>query len=86
MKKVKIQKKDGRIEEFDKEKLKRSIFSAGATKGQSQLVTQEVEEWLYNVALEEIIDTQEIRNKVVGSLTEKNPQAGKSYQEYKKRG
>ncbi|MDD3531754.1 MAG: ATP cone domain-containing protein [Candidatus Shapirobacteria bacterium] len=86
MKKVKIQKKDGRIEDFDKEKLERSVFSAGATKGQSQLVTQEVEEWLYNVALEEIVNTQEIRNKIIGSLTEKNPRAAKSYQEYQKKG
>ncbi|KUK84123.1 MAG: hypothetical protein XD98_0168 [Microgenomates bacterium 39_6] len=84
MKKVKVQKKDGRIEEFDKEKLKKSVFAAGATDSQSQLVTQEVEEWLYNVALEEIIDTQTIKSKVAESLAEKNPKAAKSYQEYKK--
>jgi transcriptional regulator NrdR family protein len=86
MKKVKVQKKDGRIEEFDKEKLKKSIFAAGATDSQSQLVTREVEEWLYNVALEEIIDTQTIKGKVASSLAEKNPKAAKSYQEYKKQG
>lgn len=85
MKKVKIQKKDGRIENFNKQKLQKSIFSAGATDSQSQLVTQEVEEWLYNIALGEIIDTQTIRSKVVDSLEEKNPKAAKAYQSYQKR-
>lgn len=84
MKKVKVQKKDGRIEEFDEEKLKKSVLAAGATDSQSQLVTQEMQEWLYNVALEEIVDTQTIRGKVAKSLAEKNPKAAKNYQGYRK--
>jgi transcriptional regulator NrdR family protein len=84
MEKVKVQKKDGRIEEFDKEKLRKSVSAAGATQDQSQLVTEEVEKWLYSVALEEIIDTQTIRNKVANSLSERNPKAAKNYREYKK--
>lgn len=83
---MKIQKKDGRIEEFDKEKLRKSVLAAGATQDQAQLVTSEVENWLYSVGSEEIIGTQAIRNKVIDSLAEKNPKAVENYRGYKKQG
>jgi len=84
MKKVKVQKKDGRIEDFDREKLRKSVFSAGATDSQSQLVTKEIEKWLYGVASGEIINTRTIRNRVIDFLEEKNPKIAKAYQAYQK--
>lgn len=81
---MQVQKKDGRLEEFDREKLKKSILSAGVSAAEAELIAGKVETWAPTMVFNNTIHSQVIRAKVIELLRQTNAAATKTYEEYKK--
>lgn len=84
LKMYKVQKKDGRIEDFDRSKVLNGVVKSGASFDEAEIVTSGIEQWLPTVAKEGVITTTEIRTKVLEILREVNPQAAKNFENYQK--
>jgi len=76
-KKVRIVKMDGKLEEFDKSKIVKSIEAAGAPKEVAEEIADEIEDWV-----EDGKSTREIRRKVLTILEEKNPEWADNWKFY----
>ena len=81
---MQIQKKDGRLEEFDRSKLKQSILAAGTNENEAESTTAQVEAWAPSMAINNAVHSQVIRAKTIELLKTTNPTAAKTYEEYKK--
>ena len=81
---MQVQKKDGRLEEFDRSKLKQSILAAGAKESEAESTTAQVEAWAPSMAINDAVHSQVVRAKVIELLKTANPTATKTYEEYQK--
>ena len=68
-------KKDGSTETFDSEKLRQSLFNAGASEETVDEVTDNVAEEI----ADDIVSTEEIREIVIEELVSRNSRAIKDY-------
>ena len=84
MENVKVQKKDGRFEDFDRNKILNGIVKSGATAEQAENVTAQVEAWVPTASQNGVVRSAEIKNKVLEILRSLNPQAAASFETYKK--
>lgn len=80
---VKVVKRDGSTEEFDKDKLVVSVIKSGLTNEEAEELYVKVENWLGGVEEESIASTA-IRDKVIEIMKEGNPIAAGSYESYLK--
>lgn len=80
----KVQKKDGRLEDFDRNKVLNGLVKSGATSEEAEGITGQIETWLPTVAVDDVIKTREIRDKVLELLREVNPQAADAFESYQK--
>ena len=80
---VKVEKKDGNAEDFEKKKLLLSLIRAGAPPDQAERILLNIEAWL-NSQEQEIIKSSEIRMRVANILKRINPEAARSYKMYRK--
>jgi len=80
----KVKKKDGSLQDFDRNKVFESIMRAGATREEAEKIATEVETWLPSVAVSGVIDSQAVRAKIIEILTPLNPTVAGDYQAYKK--
>ena len=81
---IRVQKRDGRLEEFDANKIRQGLIAAGATDQEAESITQEVENWAAVNATKGFIRTAAIREKVLSSLRLVNPQAAAAFESYQK--
>jgi len=81
---IRVQKRDGRLEEFDANKIRQSLIAAGATDQEAESITQEVENWAVANAAKGFVRTAAIREKVLSSLRLVNPQAAAAFESYQK--
>ena len=81
---IRVQKKDGRLEEFDANKIRQSLIAAGATDQETENITQEVENWATVNAAKGFVRTVAIREKILSSLRLVNPQATAAFESYQK--
>lgn len=80
---MQVQKKDGRLEDFDREKLKKSILLAGASEAEAASIAERVETWAPTMAFNNNIHSQVIRAKTIELLRQTNAVAAKAYEGYK---
>jgi len=81
---IKVKKKEGQIEDFDRSKISNGITKAGATPDQAEKITGQVEGWAQKTAVDEVIDASQIKTKVLQLLQSVNPEAAKSFSSYQK--
>jgi hypothetical protein len=81
---MKVQKKDGRIEDFDRLKVKNGILSSGATEEQAESATQEIERWAASTGINGIVRTPDLKAKLLEVLGGVNPNAKTSFENFKK--
>jgi len=81
---VKVQKKDGSLEDFDRNKVFNGVVKSGATPQQAEEVTKQVEAWLPSAAVGGVINSMAIRSKVLEVLRALNPVAAGAFEAYKK--
>ncbi len=80
----KVQKKDGSLEDFDKQKLVSGVVKSGASPEEAQKVADAVEAWLPTVAKENVVNSTDIRVKGLEVLKTVNPDVAAQFETFKK--
>ena len=81
----KVLKKDGKVEDFNWQKLISGVMKAGASKEEADKVASEIEIWLANVADgDSKIKSYDLHMKVIEALTKINPAVGSSFKNFRK--
>lgn len=80
---MQVRKRDGRLEDFDRNKLKNSFIAAGVAEENAETFTSEVEMWTVGAAEEDVVETTAIWEKVVGVLEASDPEAANRYKAYR---
>lgn len=81
---IKVQKKDGRLEDFDRNKVSQGIIKSGGMPDQAENIAAQVETWAQTTAVNGVIGTGEIRNKVLELLRAVNPEVAAGFEAYRK--
>jgi len=81
---LKVQKKDGSMEDFDRAKIKNGILSSGATEQEAEGITAQIENWAPTVASNGVIRALDIKTKLLDLLSGVNPVAKTTFETYKK--
>jgi len=84
MAELKIRKRDGRTQDFNRDKIVVSIAKAGGTTEQAEEIAVEVENWASNISPDGIVTSRQIREKTLELLRLVNPEAAESFEEYYK--
>lgn len=81
---MKVQKKDGRMEDFDRTKIINGIIKSGGTPEEAENITKQIEVWMPTVAVNGVVKTSDIRMKLLEMLKIANPVVGAAFETYKK--
>jgi len=81
---VKIQKKDGRLEDFDRNKVLMGAIKSGASGEEAENVAKQVEAWVETAAVNGVMNSSEVRSKVLEILRSVNPGVAVSFESHKK--
>jgi len=73
---VQVKKRDGSLEEFDREKIFRGVVAAGLAEEDATPLALAVEAWVGGAAGGNVVSTLEVRDKVLGLLRERDSEAG----------
>jgi transcriptional regulator NrdR family protein len=79
-----VQKKDGQLEAFDRNKVIRGAVAAGATAEEAERVAAGIEAWLPTAVVNGLIKSAELRVKGLELLRGINPTAAMSFEQYQK--
>lgn len=82
---MKVEKRNGSLQDFDRSKLAASLVSAGATDADAQKVAVDVEAWAKAKAINDVIKSQAMRDKVITILRAQYPQVAESYGAFTKK-
>jgi len=80
---IKVQKRDGKLEDYDRKKILLNLIRAGANADQSEQVLNIIETWIGSIKAEYVKST-DIRDKILLNLRTINPNAAHGYEIYKK--
>lgn len=81
---MQVEKKDGSLEEFDRQKISRGVVAAGLDEEGAESLASGVEVWAGEAAGGDVISSLEVRDKVLELLREQDPEAAARFEEYKK--
>lgn len=81
---LKVRKKDGRIEPFDRSKMASGIQKSGASPEEAEKIASQVEAWAQSAAVDGVISTSELRTKVLELLRATNPTVATSFEGFKR--
>jgi len=81
---LKVQKRDGSVEDFDREKLKNGILMSGGTQEQAETIASQIETWATTAASNGVIKALDIRSKLLELLGPVNPAAKTAFENYRK--
>ena len=82
---LKVEKKDGRTEKFDRTKVLGSMLMAGSSALKAKEATKQVEKWAQENAKDSVISTSQIRIKVLQLLRDDEPDVADAFERYKKK-
>jgi transcriptional regulator NrdR family protein len=77
-------KKDGTLEDFDRNKIVAAVIKAGGSNQDGDKVAADVESWLPSVATGGPVKSQDVRAKVLEVLGIVNPAAAAGFAAYQK--
>ena len=63
-----VQKKDGSLVDFDQNKIVTGVLKAGGTQENAQKIAADVETWLPTIAINNVVKTSDLRNKIIEEL------------------
>lgn len=81
---LQVQKKDGTLEPFDRNKIKNGLIKSGASEAEAESIASQVEVWSQTVAVNNVVKTADIKTKVLGLLRSANPTAAAAFEAYRK--
>jgi len=80
----KVQKKDGSIEDFDRTKIVNGLTRAGASPEEAEKVATEIDAWLPIAAVDNIVNSIDIRMKGLDTLRLINPEVAAKFDNFQK--
>lgn len=80
----KVTKKDGSVEDFDRAKIVNTVVNAGGSPQDAEQVAAEVEAWMPTAAVGGVVETKNIRFKVIEILKTINPAVATTFEAFKK--
>lgn len=83
---MQVRKRNGSMQPFATEKIANSIAKAGGTAQLAANVLEAVKYYVSNAGKKGVIDSKQIRSKVVDELLEKDANTAKAYKNFKKKG
>ncbi len=81
---TKVRKRDGNLAKFEREKVKKSITSAGGSPAEAESIASEIEKWIQKTSINGTVQSSSIRKKVLELLRPQNPKAALDFEQYKK--
>lgn len=81
---LKVQKKDGSLEDFNRNKIYGGVMKSGALPETAEAVTVQVEQWAKMSAVDGVVKGMDIRAKVLEFLRQKDADSAMRYETYKK--
>jgi transcriptional regulator NrdR family protein len=81
---LKVRKRNGGLQDFDRQKIANSIAKAGGLLEQAEDIAVQVENWAQGTAVDNVIASSAIRTKVLELLRISNPEAAEGYEQYRK--
>lgn len=81
---LQVEKRDGQLEDFDREKITRSVTAAGLAEEEVESLASEVEVWANEAAKDDVVSSSELKGKVLELLRGRDPGAATRFEEYKK--
>ena len=81
---IKVQKKDGQTEDFDRNKILNGVIKSGGTPEEAENVTKQIEAWIVTAAINGVIPSMQIRTKLLEVLRLVNPTAAAAFETYQK--
>ncbi|MCL5675883.1 MAG: ATP cone domain-containing protein [Patescibacteria group bacterium] len=80
---IKVKKRDQSLENFEPEKVSRVAAAAGLNKEKAEAVSQNVARWIKDLN-QSVVDSSQIRDKVIEELKQKDGFAANLYTWYEK--
>ena len=80
----KVEKKGGAQEDFDRNKILAGIVAAGGTMEDAEKVATEIENWLPEMAVNNVVRSADIRTKGLEIFRNVNPKAAEMFEAYQK--
>ncbi len=80
----KVQKRDGRFENFERNKVLIGALKSGANNAEAEKLVSKVESLLPTIATHGVVKSQAIRAKILELLRTINPKVGSSFEYYRK--
>jgi len=81
---IKMEKKDGRLEDFDRNKISGGVAKSGASPAEAESIANQIETWAQSAAVDGVVKSSAIRTKVLELLRSVNPEAAATFEAYKK--
>ena len=81
--KIQVIKKDGTLEDFEKDKIERVTLAAGLSQEQAKKLASDIEKWVESLGKNQI-PTLQIRNQVLSELNNLNQFAANAFLWYEK--
>ena len=80
---IQVIKKDGTLEDFEKDKIERVTLAAGLSQEQAKKLASDIEKWVESLGKNQI-PTLQIRNQVLSELNHLNQFAANAFLWYEK--
>lgn len=81
---IKVEKKDGRLEDFDRNKVSSGVVKSGVSPEEAENIATQIETWSQGAAVDGVVKATDIRAKVLELLRSVDPEAAASFEAYKK--
>jgi transcriptional regulator NrdR family protein len=81
---LQVQKKDGQLQPFDRNKVLGGLVKSGVSAEQAESIAIQVEAWVQVAAHNGVVQSLEIRAKVLELLKAVNPTVAASFEAYQK--
>jgi len=80
----KVQKKDGSLQDFDRNKIINGVVKAGGSNVDAESIAAQIEAWLPTVAVNGVVNSTDIRTKGLEILRIVNPTVAAAFESYQK--
>ena len=81
---LQVEKRDGRLEDFDRSKIVASVVHAGGSPAEAEGVATQIEAWLQARTTQGPVKSSDLKIRVLDLLRPVNEEAAQSYETYKK--
>lgn len=81
---IKVEKRDGTLEDFDRNKVSGGLVGAGVTSEDAERIAEDVESWIQELAVNGVVKASDIKLKVLDLLRPVNPEIANRFENYHK--